>query len=61
LATQRNPRTPVGLGSDFYVKIKSDPRWDELMSRYGIVSWEQLDIEFNPQLPAEIRQSLEVI
>jgi tetratricopeptide (TPR) repeat protein len=61
MATKQNPDTPVGLGSDFYVKIKNDPRWDELLSRYGIVTWDNLDIEFNPQLPEEILQSLEVI
>jgi tetratricopeptide (TPR) repeat protein len=61
MALADDPNMLSNVGNDFYRKIQSDPRWDELMSRYGIVSWEQLDIEFNPQLPAEIRQSLEVI
>lgn len=61
MAMAADPNMLSNVGNDFYKKIQSDPRWDELMSRYGIVSWDQLDIEFNPQLPDEILQSLETI
>ena len=61
MAMQEDSRSATGLGTDFYNKIKGDPRWDEMLSRYGIVTWDELDIEFNPQLPEEILQSLEVI
>ncbi|MGI9223128.1 MAG: hypothetical protein ACR2QX_01520 [Woeseiaceae bacterium] len=61
MAMQEDPSSATGLGTDFYNKIKGDPRWDEMVSRYGIVAWDELDIEFNPQLPEEILQSLEII
>ena len=61
MVLEADPNALSGVGNDFYRKIQSDPRWDELMSRYGIVSWDQLHIEFNPQLPEEILWSLEVI
>jgi TolB-like protein/Flp pilus assembly protein TadD len=59
MAMQEDSRWATGLGTDFYNSIKGDPRWDEMLSRYGIVTWEQLDIEFNPRLPAEITRMLE--
>jgi TolB-like protein/Tfp pilus assembly protein PilF len=59
MAMAADPNMFSAVGNDFYRKIQSDPRWDELMSRYGIVPWYQLDIEFNPRLPEEILRSIE--
>ena len=59
MAMAADPNTATGLGNDFYNKIKGDPRWDELLSRYGVVPWDRLDIEFNPRLPEEITRMLE--
>jgi len=59
MAMMENPNVATSLGTDFYNRIKGDPRWDELLSRYGIVTWDQLDIEFNPALPEEILQSIQ--
>ena len=59
MAMAADPNMFSAVGNDFYRKIQSDPRWDELMSRYGIVPWNQLDIEFNPRLPEEILRSIE--
>ena len=61
MVLEADPNALSGVGNDFYRKIQSDPRWDELMSRYGIVSWDQLNIEFNPRLPEEILRSIEII
>jgi len=59
MALADDPNMLSNVGNDFYKKIQSDPRWDELLSRYGVVPWDQLDIEFNPQLPEEILQSIQ--
>ncbi len=59
MAMEADPNTATGLGNDFYNKIKGDPRWDELLSRYGVVPWDQLNIEFDPRLPEEITRMFE--
>jgi tetratricopeptide (TPR) repeat protein len=58
MAMQEDSRTATGLGTDFYNRIRGDPRWDEMLTRYGVVTWDQLDIEFSPELPDEILQSI---
>ncbi len=44
--------------TDLYEPIKSDPRWQEYLERYGATDQEFSQIRFNPKLPAEVKAAL---
>lgn len=47
--------------TDLYEPIKSDPRWQDFLERYGAADQEPLDIEFNPHYPPALQRAVDAL
>jgi tetratricopeptide (TPR) repeat protein len=52
------PTVAQSVRTDFYEPIKSDPRWQAFLKRYGVADEDLSHIRFNPKLPAEVVEAL---
>lgn len=48
----------IKRGSDLYEPIKTDPRWQAFLERYGATDEDLSHIRFNPKLPAAVEEAL---
>lgn len=57
---QEGPEFAVVIkrGADLYEPIKSDPRWQAFLERYGASDEDLSHIRFNPKLPPEVESAL---
>ena len=50
----QGPSSVANVKTDLYEPIKSDPRWQAFLERYGATDDDLLQIEFDPPLPPEV-------
>ena len=55
---QKGPSVAQSVQIDLYEPIKSDPRWQAFLERYGAAKEDLSHIRFNPKLPAEVEAAL---
>jgi hypothetical protein len=47
--------------SDLYGPIKSDPRWQELLERYGLTEKPVPKFRFDPEYPPILQRAVDVV
>ena len=55
---KEGPQLAQWVRIDLYEPIKSDPRWQAFLERYGATDDDFAHIRFNPKLPAEVEEAL---